>query len=101
MPFLRRRPLLGAAMVGGGAYVAGRNMARRSQAEVAQDARLAELEAQAVPPPPPAPAPAAPTTAPAGEADLVGQLTQLKALQDSGALSAEEFEAAKRKLLGQ
>jgi hypothetical protein len=90
MPF-RRRPLLGAAMVGGGAYMVGRNAARRSQAEASQEARLAELEAQA---PPPAPAPA-----PAPATDLVAQLTQLKALQDAGALSADEFEAAKRTLL--
>ncbi len=32
--------------------------------------------------------------------DLVGQLRELKALQDAGALTPEEFAAAKRKVLG-
>lgn len=31
--------------------------------------------------------------------DLVAQIKELKALQDSGALSADEFSIAKRKLL--
>jgi hypothetical protein len=31
--------------------------------------------------------------------DLVGQLRELKAMQDAGALTAAEFEAAKRKVL--
>jgi Short C-terminal domain len=39
-------------------------------------------------------APAAPT------ADIVGQLKDLKALQDDGVLSPDEFQAAKRRVLG-
>ena len=46
--FIRRRPLLRAAVVGGGAYVAGRSMGRRAeqrdQAEYDQDQRLSQLE---------------------------------------------------------
>ena len=49
----RRRPLLGAAMVGGTAYVAGKAGARRAQEEgqaaqmeADQEARLSQLEAQ-------------------------------------------------------
>ena len=46
----RRRPLLRAAVVGGGAYAAGRHMQRKSQeaqyAEDEQNQRLADLEAQ-------------------------------------------------------
>lgn len=89
-----------AAMVGGGAYVAGKHVARGQERESEQEQRLAELEqqqaAQAAPPPPPAPAaPAAP------QVDVVAQLTQLKGLLDAGALTQDEFDAQKRKLLGE
>ena len=96
----RRRPLLGAAMLGGTAYAAhkaGQRSAEAQMAEQTQDARLAELEAQQAPayaPPAPAPPP------PRAQVDVVGKLTELKGLLDSGALTREEFDAAKRKLLG-
>ena len=107
----RRRPLMRAAMIGGGAYAVGKHNANKNAAEAAgeadQEARLEALEQQqaaaapaaaapAPPPPPPAPAPAA--AAPAGD-DLVSQLTELKGLLDAGALNQDEFEAAKAKLL--
>ena len=48
--FRRRRPLMRAAVVGGGAYVAGKRVARRSaeqgQQENEQDERLDNLEQQ-------------------------------------------------------
>jgi hypothetical protein len=50
--------------------------------------------AQQPPPPPPAQA------APAGGGDLVGQLKQLGELHAQGAITDEEFTAAKAKLLG-
>src|SRR5262245_21111326 len=93
----RRRPLLGAAMLGGTAYAAhkaGQRSAEAQMAEQTQDARLAELEAQQAPAYAPAPA-----QAPA-HVDVVGKLTELKGLLDGGALTREEFDAAKRKLLG-
>jgi Short C-terminal domain len=74
-PVFRGAPFLGAAVIGGTAYAAHRARSVRSRA-VAQ---------------PPAPA--------AGNADLVADLTKLKELLDAGALTPEEFEAAKRKLL--
>ena len=40
-------------------------------------------------------------TPPAGEADLVAQLQKLKALKDQGALTEEEFQKAKQKLLSE
>lgn len=40
-------------------------------------------------------------TPPAGESDLVGQLQKLKALKDQGALTEEEFQKAKQKLLSE
>ena len=110
----RRRPLLRAAAVGGGAYMAGKHRAN-SQAEQAQyqqdqDARISNLEAQQyqqqqpqqpayqqappTPEPPPAPAPAA------ASSPMIDQLNQLATLHQQGILSDDEFAAAKAKLLG-
>ena len=102
----RRRPLLRAAAVGGGAYMAGKHRAN-SQAEQAQyqqdqDARISNLEAQqqqpayqqAPPAPEPPPAPAA------ASSPMIDQLNQLATLHQQGILSDEEFAAAKAKLLG-
>lgn len=94
----RRRPLMRAAMVGGAGYVAGKKTQQGREREAEQEARIADLEAQQAPAPvaaPPAPAPA-----PAAETDVVGELTKLKGLLDAGVLTPEEFEAAKRKVLG-
>jgi hypothetical protein len=93
--FRRRRPLLRAAAVGGTAYVAGRHMANKSQAEDEQNARIDDLEQQQ-----PAPAAAAPAAAPAAGPSLLDQLNQLDALHQQGALTDNEFTAAKAKLLG-
>jgi hypothetical protein len=98
----RRRPLLRAAAVGGGAYMAGKHMGRRAEgqasAEDEQNQRIADLEAQQQQPqyqqpPPPAPAPAA-------QPSMIDQLNQLNDLRQQGALTDEEFTAAKAKLLG-
>lgn len=96
---VRRRPLLRAAAVGGGAYLAGRAMANRSnqaQEEAARDERASDLDqpqpARHVPRQAPEPAPARP--------DLYDQLTQLSSLHERGALTDEEFSAAKARLLG-
>ncbi len=99
----RRRPLMGAAMLGGAAY-AGRKSQQASNREQDQEARLEQLEGQQAPPPaqaaPAAPAPAAPAAAPdAASSGIAGQLKQLADLKQSGVLNDEEFEAAKQKLL--
>jgi predicted Zn-dependent peptidase len=93
----RRRPLLGAAMLGGAA-MAGRHSQRTQTQREDQDARIDQLEAQqAAAPPPPA---AAPAPAPAAAApSLTDQLKQLGDLKASGVLTDEEFDAAKQKLL--
>jgi Short C-terminal domain len=103
--FRRRRPLLRAAAVGGTAYVAGRHMGRaaeqRSDMEAEQDQRISDLEQQQAAPTqyqqpqaqPPAPAPAAGPS-------MTDQLNQLTTLHQQGALTDEEFAAAKAKLLG-
>jgi hypothetical protein len=99
----RRRPLLRAAAVGGGAYLAGKHRGRQAeqqgQAEAYQDDRISALEdqqgQQQAPPQPSPQAPAAPATSP-----MVDQLNQLAALHEQGVLTDEEFAAAKAKLLG-
>ncbi len=91
MPFVRRRPLLRAAAVGGVAYMgskAGTNRAMQQQGGEAP---------QPEPAPTPPPAPAAPA---AGASDRIAQLQQLASLHDSGALTDEEFAAAKAQVLG-
>jgi hypothetical protein len=101
--FRRRRPLLRAAAVGGTAYVAGKHMERNAQeragAEAEQNQRIADLEAQQAgqQAPPQQPPPAAP---PAAGPSMLDQLNQLTALHEQGALTDEEFTAAKAKLLG-
>ncbi|HYK69995.1 MAG TPA: SHOCT domain-containing protein [Streptosporangiaceae bacterium] len=84
---VRRRPLLRAAVVGGTAYAAGRRSA---------DARNAEAYQQSAQQ---APAPAAQQGAPS-ESSMLDQLGRLNALHQQGALTDEEFAAAKAKLLG-
>ncbi len=91
----RRRPLLGAAMIGGAGYMAGKSGQRNAEREQDQQERLSQLEAQAAQPA--AAAPAA-TAAPAGD-DLVSKIKELAQLKDAGALSEAEFDAAKAKLL--
>lgn len=95
--FRRRRPLLRAAAVGGGAYMAGKHMARKQDdqyaADADQDQRISNLEQQ----PQQQPAPAA--AAPASSA-TVDQLKQLADLHQQGVLTDAEFAAAKAKLLG-
>jgi hemolysin activation/secretion protein len=102
----RRRPLMRAAMVGGGAYVAGKHVAANQQREADQNAQIEDLQAQqaqqqapqAAPPPPPPPVAAAPPPA-AGGTDIASKLVELKGLMDQGVLTQEEFDQAKQKLL--
>jgi putative oligomerization/nucleic acid binding protein len=101
----RRRPLLRAAAVGGTAYAVGRHSGRQreeaAQAEAEQNQRISGLEQQQnqqpppqqyQQPPPPPPQQAGPS--------MVDQLNQLNELHQQGALSDEEFSAAKAKLFG-
>lgn len=100
--FARRRPLLRAAAVGGGAYMVGKSRARRqdeqAQMQADQDQRIGDLEQQQSyqqPPPQQAPPPAA---APSQSSAMLDQLNQLAALHQQGVLTDEEFGAAKAKL---
>ena len=114
----RRRPLLRAAAVGGTAYAVGRHSGRQreeaAQAEADQNQRIADLEQQQQyqqpppqqyqqqqyqQPPPQYQQPPPQQAAPAGPS-MLDQLNQLTELHTQGALTDEEFAAAKAKLLG-
>lgn len=125
----RRRPLLRAAAVGGGAYMAGKHVANKQAEQAAyeadQDARISDLEAQQSaqqqgyqqqdyqqpppqyqqPPPqyqqpPQQPYQQPPAPAPAASSPMIDQLNQLADLHQQGVLTDEEFAAAKAKLFG-
>jgi len=117
--FVRRRPLLRAAAVGGVAYAAGHHSATKSAeqsyTDAQQSAQIADLQQQQAPPPvyqqppaqpmyqqPPAsPEVAAPEPSGSSAPDTLAQLKQLGELHDSGVLTDAEFEATKKKILGQ
>jgi Short C-terminal domain len=89
--FRPRRPLLrlatGAATAGI-AYHAGQ---RRAEREADNQQAAAAYEATQAPPPPPAVAPAT---------DTIAELERLSRLHESGALTDQEFAAAKARALG-
>jgi hypothetical protein len=78
---MRRRAIARTAAVGSAAYYAARRGAQAGQEEQAPEGH----EAGPAPEPP---------------ADPVGQLEELAELQEQGILTAEEFAAEKKKLLG-
>jgi hypothetical protein len=80
----------GAAALGTAAYKSGQR--HEQQAQVNEQAQDAYTATQQLPP-------AAPAAAPAG-GDTTEQLSQLAQLHASGALTDDEFSAAKAKLLG-
>jgi len=93
--FRRRRPLMrvaGAAAVGTVAYQSGKR--HEQQAQVNEQAQQAYAATQPAPAPPPQPAAAAPAD------DTTAELERLAQLHQSGALTDDEFAAAKSKLLG-
>ena len=99
--FRRRRPLLRAAAVGGGAYLAGKHVANRqaedAQMEADQDQRISQLEQQQYQAPPPQGQ--QPPAAPQNSA-MIDQLNQLADLHQKGVLTDDEFAAAKAKVFG-
>ena len=94
MVFMRRRPLLRAAVVGGGAYAMGKRSGQRAAAE--QEQYADQQYAYQQPPEPPA-APQAPASG--ASPSMLDQLNQLTALHQQGSLTDEEFATAKAKLL--
>lgn len=97
MPLIRRRPLLRAAAVGGGAYMYGKH--RAVEQEQMQEQAFHEGQRSAAA----APAPAfAPTPAPAAgvSSDDLARLRELADLHEQGALTDEEFSRQKTLVLG-
>jgi membrane protease subunit (stomatin/prohibitin family) len=90
MPLMRSGPgLIGtAARAGVASGVAGRVQRRQQQRWAAQDQSAYEQQA-----PPPAAAPPA-------EPDYAAELEKLAKLRDQGVITAEDFEAKKKQLLG-
>jgi hypothetical protein len=97
MPLLRRRPLLRAAAVGGGAYVYGRHRADLEAEREQMAYTQGQQAAMAAPPPAPAPA-----SAPVGgvSAEDVSRLQELGKLREQGILTDEEFANQKALILG-
>ena len=93
MPLMRRGPGLirGAARVGVAAGVAGRVRHHQDQKWAAQDQPANEEQAPAPPPP---------AEATAGGGDYTAELEKLAKLRDEGVISADDFEAKKKQLLG-
>ncbi len=90
MPMMRRRPLLRAAAVGTVAYQGSKRGAMAGQNQAAEAAPPPPPPSYSAAPPPPAP-PVDPT---------VEKISQLAELHASGALTDEEFAAAKAQALG-
>ncbi|MGI9007461.1 MAG: SHOCT domain-containing protein [Streptosporangiaceae bacterium] len=90
--FVRRRPLLRAAVVGGGAYAMGKRSAQRAaQDSSAQADQNAPASNQGGPPS---------GGRPPTEPSVTDQLAQLSQLHQQGSLSDSEFATAKTRLLG-
>jgi multidrug resistance efflux pump len=93
--FRPRRPLMRMAAGAATATVAYKAGQRRTQQnQYTEQAQAAYSQTQASPPP------AAPAPAPAAPADSTAELERLAKLHESGALSDEEFTAAKSRILG-
>ena len=84
---MRRRPLLGAAVVGGAAY----HMGKKGQQSRDQQAQIDDMQQQQDQQAPPRPQ----RQAPAAEEDPMAKLTQLKSLLDQGVLTQAEFDFQK------
>lgn len=98
MPLMRRRPLLRAAAVGGGAYAMGK---RNARVQGEQNDQAYEQGVQAATAAAPAPVAAAPAPAAPGiDADVTARLGELGKLHEQGVLTDVEFSEAKAKLLG-
>lgn len=93
MPLLRRRPLLRAAAVGGGAYMYGKHRADVEAEQ--QEQAYAQGQQQAFASAPQAPAPATGITS-----DDTARLEELGRLHEQGILTDEEFAAQKARILG-
>ena len=94
MPLFRRRPLLRAAAVGGGAYAMGKRRERMQSEQQEQAYEQGQQSAMAAPAPAAAPASSGMTS------EDTARLAELGKLHESGVLTDEEFAEGKAKILG-
>jgi Short C-terminal domain len=88
---MRRRPLLRAAAVGGGAYYMGQRHAEAQEREAYQDQQIGDLQGQQ-----------AAAAAPSGggiSSEAVAKLKELGTLHEQGVLTDDEFATQKQRLL--
>jgi hypothetical protein len=89
--FVRRRPLLRAAAIGGGAYMVGKNRAQhQAESDSAQGSSQQGSSQQGQP--------AAAAASPHGSS-MTDELNRLSGLHQQGSLNDTEFAAAKAKVL--
>ena len=93
MPLMRRRPLLRAAAVGGGAFAYGKHRARVEEEQQQQAYQQGQYDASA------------PAQAPAPQSSGITQedterLAELGRLHDQGVLTDAEFSQQKARILG-
>jgi hypothetical protein len=89
--FVRRRPLLRAAAIGGGAYMVGKNRAQhQAESDSAQGSSQQASSQQGQP--------AAAAASPHGSS-MTDELNRLSGLHQQGSLNDTEFAAAKAKVL--
>lgn len=93
--FVRRRPLLRAAVVGGGAYIAGKRSGQRSDQQSVSQQSMSQQPMQAQ-----VPQQGSDLGHESSTPSVSDQLAQLSTLHKQGALSDAEFATAKSKLLG-
>jgi hypothetical protein len=92
--FMRRRPLMRAAAIGGGAYMVGKHHAEGQQQEAYQDQQIADLQSQQAAPVVAAPAPSAGISS-----EAMQKLQDLAKLHEQGILTDDEFAQQKQRLL--
>jgi Short C-terminal domain len=92
MPLFRRRPLLRAAAVSGGAYMYGKHRARAEEEDQQQAYDAGQQSALASAPPPQA--------APGITSEDTTRLQELGRLHEQGILTDEEFSQQKAMILG-
>ena len=92
MPLMRRRPLLRAAAVGGGAYMMGKHRANVEAEQQEEAYGAGQQSAMAAAPP-------APRAAPGITSDDTARLEELGRLHDQGVLTDEEFAQQKAMIL--
>jgi uncharacterized protein YdgA (DUF945 family) len=93
---MRRRPLLRAAAVGGGAYAYGKHR-ERAQADQQDQAYAQGQQSMAAQQAPPQAAPPAPTGITSSDTQ---RLAELGKLHEQGILTDDEFSREKAKILG-